>query len=71
MIVDNFKLIRDYLTFNNQDEFYFLQILIRGKDGHTEQGVNGNNKNRVIKIDVTDLYEKEFGKCKHFESSQE
>ena len=31
-------------------EFYFLQILIRGKDGHTEQGVNGNNKNRVIKI---------------------
>ena len=50
MIVDNFKLIRDYLTFNNQDEFYFLQILIRGKDGHTEQGVNGNNKNRVIKI---------------------
>ena len=50
MIVDNFKLIRDYLTFNNQDEFYFLQVLIRGKDGHTEQGVNGNNKNRVIKI---------------------
>ena len=50
MIVDNFKLIRDYLTFNNPDEFYFLQVLIRGKDGHTEQGVNGNNKNRVIKI---------------------
>ena len=50
MIVDNFKLIRDYLIFNNQDEFYFLQVLIRGKDGHTEQGVNGNNKNRVIKI---------------------
>ena len=44
MIVDNFKLIRNYLTFNNQDEFYFLQVLIRGKDGHTEQGVNGNNK---------------------------
>lgn len=38
------------MHWNNEDEFYFVQILIRGKDGHTEPGVNGNNKNRLIKI---------------------
>lgn len=48
-IVDNFNLFKEVMEFNNEDEFYFVQILIRGKDGHTEQGVNGNNKNRLIK----------------------
>lgn len=38
------------MKFDSEDDFYFVQILIRGKDGHTEQGVNGNNKNRLIKI---------------------
>ena len=48
MIVDNFKLIEDKLTFNNPDEFYFVQVLMRGKDGNTQPGINGNNKNRQI-----------------------
>ena len=48
-IVDNFDLMKSHMTFNSPDEFYFVQILIRGKDGHTEKGVNGNNKNRLIK----------------------
>ena len=49
-IVDNFDLFREKMNWNSPDEFYFVQILIRGKDGHTEPGVNGNNKNRGIKI---------------------
>lgn len=48
-IVDNFNLFKEVMEFDNEDEFYFLQILIRGKDGHNEQGVNGNNKNRLVK----------------------
>ena len=50
MIVDNFNLFKKILNPHNDDEFYFVQILIRGKDGHTEQGVNGSNKNRLIKF---------------------
>ena len=49
-IVDNFELFRDKMHWDSPDEFYFAQILIRGKDGHTEPGVNGNNKNRMIKM---------------------
>ena len=49
-LIDNFYLFKKVLNFQNEDEFYFVQILIRGKDGHTEQGVNGNNKNRLIKF---------------------
>lgn len=50
--VDNFKLIADYIEKNpcNPDQFYFVQVLVRGKDGHLgEAGINGNNKNRMIK----------------------
>ena len=50
MIVDNFNLFKKIINLYNDDEFYFVQILIRGKDGHTEQGINGNNKNRLIKF---------------------
>lgn len=49
-IVDNFNLFREKMNWNSPDEFYFVQILIRGKDGHTEPGVNGNNINRMIKM---------------------
>lgn len=48
-LIDNFNLFKEVLDFNNENEFYFVQVLIRGKDGHNEQGVNGNNKNRLIK----------------------
>lgn len=50
MTVDNFNLFKKIINVSNPDEFYFVQILIRGKDGHTERGVNGNNKNRLIKF---------------------
>ena len=50
MIVDNFEVFKKIINPLNEDEFYFVQILIRGKDGHTGQGVNGNNKKRLIKF---------------------
>ena len=49
MIVDNFNLFKKILNPLN-DEFYFIQILIRGKDGHTESSINGSNKNHLIKF---------------------
>ena len=48
--VDNFEAFKKMMRFDNDDEFYFLQILIRKKDGHTESGINGNNSNRLIKF---------------------
>lgn len=50
-IVDNFNEITELLFGENakplaEDEFYFLQILVRGKDGNH---VSGNNKNRLVK----------------------
>ncbi len=46
MEVNNFKLIAEHLHFISNDEFYFLQILQRGKDGNK---VHGSNKNRLVK----------------------
>ena len=49
--VDNFNLIANNF-FNapngvlDEGEFFFVQILVRGKDGHR---VSGNNKNRLVK----------------------
>lgn len=34
MEIDNFDLLADQLTFNNKNEFYFLQIIQRKKDGN-------------------------------------
>lgn len=51
-VVDNFELIRDFIAKNpcEPDQFYFVQVLVRGKDGHLgEAGINGNNKNRMTK----------------------
>lgn len=65
-IIDNFDLFREKMNWNSPDEFYFVQILIRRKDGHIEPGVNGNNINRLIKFytigSLTDLdkYENEI-----------
>lgn len=57
-IVDNFKQIGDYLFTQRsplqEDEFYFLQILVRGKDGNH---VSGNNKNRLVKYYTIRSYE--------------
>ena len=52
-LVDNFELLSNYLFVERkpltEDEFYFLQILVRGKDGNH---VSGNNKNRLVKYYV-------------------
>ena len=52
-LVDNFESLGSYLfdirPVLADDEFYFLQILVRGKDGHK---VSGNNKNRLVKYYV-------------------
>ncbi|AGO47566.1 hypothetical protein Phi17218_033 [Cellulophaga phage phi17:2_18] len=49
-MVNNFELIRPLLKWDNDDQFYFLQILQRKKD-HTEgMKVSGaNNNSRLIK----------------------
>lgn len=46
-IVDNFDRIASMLEFNDKDEFYFLQIIQRKKDGNVTQ--IGNNGYRTIK----------------------
>ena len=70
-MVDNFKLIRNYLKFESEDDFYFLQILQRKKDG---PGLNGvkvtgtNNKSRAIKtycISSVEYLDKIEGEVKH------
>lgn len=45
---NNFKLIAELLDFpeNNIDQFYYVQIIQRKKDGNN---VNGNNRTRLIK----------------------
>ena len=46
-MIDNFDLIEDILSFNSDDEFYFVQIIQRKKDN---PGTSGrNNKNRTVK----------------------
>lgn len=47
MIVDNFELIKKEINFESDDEFYFLQIIKRHKDGNKD--AIGNNINRLIK----------------------
>lgn len=49
-MIDNFGIIKHLLEFDNENEFYFLQILQRKKD-HKESGnyLGTNNNNRLIK----------------------
>lgn len=47
MTVDNFDLIEEFLKFESEDDFYFLQVIQRKKDGN-ETG-RGNNGARLIK----------------------
>ena len=46
-VVDNFKQIRDILKFEDKDDFYFLQIIQRKKDGNNVP--SANNGYRAIK----------------------
>lgn len=47
MIVDNFDIIRGLLRFDDKDDFYFLQIIQRKKDGN--QVPSANSGYRTIK----------------------
>lgn len=47
MTVDNFDLIRPLLNFRSDDDFYFLQVLLRKKD--LKRNVQGTNNNRLVK----------------------
>lgn len=47
MIIDNFDIIRGLLKFDDKDDFYFLQIIQRKKDGN--QVPSANNGYRTIK----------------------
>lgn len=46
-VVDNFDTIRASLKFNNKNEFYFVQIIQRKKDGNT--GLRVRNGYRLIR----------------------
>lgn len=47
MKIDNFKQLREHLTFHNQNEFYFLQIIQRKKDGN--EGLHARSRYRLIR----------------------
>ena len=46
-MIDNFAKIREHLTFRNPNEFYFLQIIQRKKDGN--EGLHLRNGYRLIR----------------------
>lgn len=46
-VIDNFDVIRAGLKFNNKNEFYFIQIIQRKKDGNT--GLRVRNGFRLIR----------------------
>lgn len=47
MKIDNFKQLREHLIFHNPNEFYFLQIIQRKKDGN--EGMHVRNGYRLIR----------------------
>lgn len=56
-MINNFDQIRELLSFDSEDEFYFVQILQRKKDN--PGNINGsNNSSRLIKAYYIDSLEK-------------
>lgn len=47
IMIDNFELIKTHLCFNSRDEFYFVQIIQRKKDGN--EGLHVRNGYRLIR----------------------
>ena len=47
-MVDNFELIKSLLKFNDHQDFYFLQLLLRKKDGN-EVPAGSDNQRRLIR----------------------
>lgn len=69
-MIDNFDKARQWMIFDSEDEFFFIQVLVRGKDGHK---ANKNNTNRTIKyytvrsLDEFNMVEPEIKTlCKEF-----
>jgi len=51
-MIDNFKYIIPLLSFDSEDQFYFVQILQRKKDGNEIKGTNNSNRTiRTYRID--------------------
>lgn len=48
-MIDNFKEIRKHLKFESSEDFYFLQIMQRKKDGNNDVIESAHNGYRVIK----------------------
>lgn len=49
MTIDNFDLIEENLKFESNDDFYFLQVIQRKKDGNvTGRGNNGQDSLKPI-----------------------
>jgi len=73
-MIDNFEQIKSLLKFDNEEEFYFLQIIQRKKDHKDSQfPLASNNNNRLIKayyiysIEQLDKYKLEIVElCKLF-----
>ena len=67
-IIDNFDLIQDLLEFPNDDEFYYLQIIQREKDGHDITSGSKTIKNYLIdSMDSFNFYKNDIKKlCKSF-----
>lgn len=56
-MVNNFELIKPLLTFNSENEFYFVQILQRKKD-NPDGYMGSNNSSRLIKAYYINSIEK-------------
>lgn len=57
MTIDNFELLKDFMSFDSDDEFYFIQILKRKKE-NPEIPSNHNNVRRTVRSYY--VYSKEY-----------
>lgn len=49
-MINNFNLIRKFIEFRSEDDFYFIQIIHRKKDFKGDQRIYGtNNNSRLVK----------------------
>lgn len=56
-MINNFEQIKELLTFNSEDEFYFIQVLQRKKD-NPEGSYGSNNSSRLIQAYYINSLEK-------------